>query len=377
MKIGIIAHLKHPICAPFKGGLESFTYTITDKLIAMGHDVMLFASSASSLNLPLHPILSDDDYHQETGIRIKRKDLPSEYIAEHHAYYALMMAIDNYKFDIIFNNSLHYIPITMANMINTSMLTVLHTPPFYELQIAIAKERKNPIIKYVTVSAQSAKNWSHIIDVCEVIPNGIEVNQWSFQPKNNKQNYAIWFGRIHPDKGLHLAIAAAKLANIPLKIAGAIADKKYFKNYIEPLLSDNIEMLGLCNHKQLNSLIGNAAVCLVTPTWEEPFGLVIAESMACGTPIAGFRIGALPELVVEGTGFLVDPNDIKALANAMNRAKNLNREFIRNHAENHFNIDNMMVKYENLLGEVCQKVQHNSVKNDNRYHYRSRYCNKR
>ncbi|UKT64782.1 glycosyltransferase [Pedobacter mucosus] len=354
MRIGIIAHLKHPISAPFKGGLESFTYTITQKLVAMGHEVILFASSKSSADLPLHSILSDEDYDQNTGVRIKRKDLPSEYIAEHHAYFSLMMKVDDFNLDIIFNNSLHYIPITMANIVKTPILTVLHTPPFYELKMAIAKERQNPMIKYVTVSNQSAKTWENFIANCSVIPNGIEVNRWEFYPKANTPRYAIWFGRIHPDKGLHLAIAAAKIAKIPLKIAGAIADVNYYKTFIEPILDDNTELLGLCSHEQLNSIIGNASVCLVTPTWEEPFGLVIAEAMACGTPIAGFKIGALPELVVEGTGILVEPANFEALGIAINLAINLDRKYVRDYALQHFDLNKMMLNYEQMLSEVCE-----------------------
>lgn len=351
MKIGIIAHLKHPINIPFKGGLEAFTYQITTRLVQSGHEVVLFASSASASSLPLVPILSDDHYDHKTGIRKKIKDLPSEYVAEHHAYHTLMSTIDEYKFDVIFNNSLHYIPITMASIVKTPMLMVLHTPPFYELELAISQERKKPVINYVTVSKQSAKNWNALIKDCGVILNGIDIETWEFH-KESKDDYAIWFGRIHPDKGLHLAIAAAKLAGIKLKVAGGIADQKYYDQYVAPLLDDSIELLGLCDHKGLNELIGAASVCLVTPIWEEPFGFVLAEAMACGTPIAGFRIGALPEVVVEETGVLVDPNNVEALSEAIIEAKQLDRSFIRLHAEKCFDIRDMVEKYEELLEEV-------------------------
>jgi glycosyltransferase involved in cell wall biosynthesis len=350
MKIGIIAHLKHPISIPFKGGLEAFTYQITERLVKLGHEVLLFASSGSSTELPLVPILTDEHYDQKTGGK-KVKDLPSEYIAEHHAYHTLMSTIDDFNLDVIFNNSLHYVPITMAGIVDTPMLTALHTPPFYELEMAISNERKNPVINYVTVSKQSAQNWARLDTNCAIISNGIDISSWKYYPKTENK-YAVWFGRIHPDKGLHLAIAAAKSANIKLKVAGAIADKKYFDQYVEPLLDDSIELLGLCDHEQLNELIGAASVCLVTPTWEEPFGLVLAEAMACGTPIAGFRIGALPEVVVEGTGFLVAPKDVEALSAAIMQAQHLDRSAIRAYVEKHFELSDVASKYEKLLSEV-------------------------
>lgn len=354
MKIGIIAHLKHPIKVPFAGGLEVFTHQITTLLTQRGHEVILFASSQSDPNLPLEPILSDDHYDAHTGIRIKKKDLPSEYIAEHHAYLNLMMSVDDYGLDIIFNNSLHYIPITMANAIKTPILTVLHTPPFYELELAIKAERRHPVMNYATVSRQSANNWQHLVTHCTVIPNGIVTNDWKPRLTESEESYAIWSGRIHPDKGLHLAIEACKKAGIKLKVAGGIADQRYFDRMISPLLDENIELLGLLNQQELNNVIGQAKVCLITPCWQEPFGLVVAEAMACGTPIVGFRMGALPELVDEHCGVLVEFPDTDALANAIPVASQLDRLAVAQSA-NRFDIHKMIDSYEKLLETLAKK----------------------
>jgi glycosyltransferase involved in cell wall biosynthesis len=353
MKIGIIAHLKHPIIAPFAGGLEVFTHQITRELQLRGHEVILFASSGTDPELPLVPILSDEHYDTGTGIRIKRKDLPSEYIAEHHAYYQLMTTVDNYQLDILFNNSLHYIPITMANTIKTPVVTVLHTPPFYELGLAIAAERQTPVIDYVTVSAQNADSWSAYLNDCQVIPNGINMEDWQPYRYPSAEEYAVWFGRIHPDKGLHLAIQAAKQAGLKLKVAGGIADPAYYKSQIVPLLDDSIELMGLQDQRSLNELIGGARVCMVTPCWQEPFGLVVAEALACGTPVAGFKMGALPDLVPEETGVLVEFGDIAGLAAALSTAMKLDRMVISNYAREQFDIKIMIERYEQLLAMVA------------------------
>lgn len=357
MRIGIIAHLKHPIVAPFAGGLEVFTHQITSELVKRGHEVYLFASSSSDSSLPLQPILSDQDYDSGTGIRIKRRDIASEYIAEHHAYFRLMNNIDSYNLDIIFNNSLHYIPITMANVIRTPMLTVLHTPPFYELDLAIRAERTNPVINYVTVSSQSSANWQEHIPDCCVIQNGIALDTWKTYPEPPAEKYAVWFGRIHPDKGLHLAIEAARIAGIRLKVAGRIADQRYFNERITQLLDDNVILLGILEQPELNKLIGGASVCLVTPCWQEPFGLVLAEAMACGTPIAGFKMGALPELIGTDAGVLVDYPDALALAQAIPKAIALNRQCISDYARTTFDQRLMVGKYEQLLATIAAKSQ--------------------
>ncbi|KLT63767.1 glycosyltransferase [Pedobacter sp. BMA] len=355
MKIGIISHLKHPIRAPFAGGLEVFTHHITTALQSSGHDVTLFASSSSDPSLPLVPILTDDHYDELTGQRRKMKDLPSEYIAEHHAYFRLMTEIDQYGFDVIFNNSLHYVPITMATIVNTPIVTVLHTPPFYELELAIAAERRKPIIDYITVSRKSAENWRGLVNQCNVILNGIKIEKWDFHPEAGLDRYALWFGRIHPDKGLHLAIAAARAAKIPLRIAGGIADEKYYKQKIEPLMGDDLVFLGLLDQPSLNREIGNASVCLITPCWEEPFGFVAAEAMACGTPIAGFRMGALPEIIAPHTGVLAAGGNVDQLAEAILEAEKLNRSEIRKYALQKFSFVTMIAAYEEQLESTANK----------------------
>ncbi|MGY3052581.1 glycosyltransferase involved in cell wall biosynthesis [Pedobacter sp. UYEF25] len=349
MKIGIIAHLKHPIKPPFKGGLEAFTFLITKKLIERGHEVVLFASASSDKKLDLVAILSDVNYYSETGVRQKSRDMSSEYIEEHHAYLKLMLEIDGYELDVLFNNSLHYIPLTMASCIATPMVSVLHTPPFYELELAISAERKIPVVSYITVSEKNARSWDRFVGEIGVIYNGIDLSTWTFCDEGSQQDYAVWFGRIHPDKGLEYAIEAAKLAGIKLKVAGAVGDKKYYASKIAPLLNDGVEFVGLLNSEELNKLIGTAKVCLVTPVWEEPFGLVVAEAMACGTPIAGFSIGALPEIVTREVGRLVNFGETANLAIALVEASKLDRKAVRIYSEKHFDIEKTVDQYENCL----------------------------
>lgn len=354
MKIGIIAHVKHPIKVPYAGGLEAFTHDVTRRLQMRGHEIVLFASSLSDPKLPVQSILGDENYDVKTGIRKKQNDISSEYIAEHHAYQRLMLDIDRYGFDVIFNNSLHYVPVTMANVIATPMLTVLHTPPFYELTHAIKKERQSGNVQYVTVSKANLANWQAVFTDCAVIENGIDLSQWKAGGAD-RGNYAVWFGRIHPDKGTHYAIQAAKLAGIPLKIAGSISDERYFKKMVEPLLNHDITFIGHRNHRQLNDLIANARLCIISPSWQEPFGLVVAEALACGTPVAGFAMGALPELLTEETGRLVPHGDIPALAEAINEVLLLDAAKIRPYAESRFDVEKMMDAYELLLQKTALK----------------------
>lgn len=355
MRIGIIAHLKHPIKPPFAGGLEAFTYEVANRLTELGHDIYLFASSSSQTDGKLYPILDDANYDSKTGVRQRHKDLSSEYIAEHHAYYKMMLDIQELELDLVFNNSLHYVPITMANLLSIPMVTVLHTPPFYELKNAIKAQKPYNRVAFATVSKANTHNWGGYIDDCKVVLNGIDLGKWEYFEAGRQQDYAVWFGRIHPDKGLDMAIRAAKLAGLKLKVAGGIADTRYYRDKIEPLVDDSIEMVGLLSHQDLNKLIGEARVCLVTPVWEEPFGLVVAESLACGTPVAGFQIGALPEIISPDSGVLVSPRNVAGLAVAVQQAALLDRALVRQHAEQNLGIDKMLIQYEELFHSLLNK----------------------
>ncbi|MFD2599329.1 glycosyltransferase family 4 protein [Sphingobacterium corticis] len=354
MKIGIIAHLKHPIRKPFMGGLEAFTYDITNLLAKRGHDVTLFASEHSDPNLPLRSIMSDSDYDRETFSRFRSHELSEDFISTHHAYLELMQDIDNEGFDIIFNNSLNYVPITMSSIVQTPMVTVLHTPPIFEMKRAISKIKSYTNMKYVSVSASNAKSWQPYLPSCEVINNGIDLKRWNFQ-KENDRDYVLWFGRIHPDKGTHHAIEGALKAGKRIKIAGSVADRHYFETYVQPLSCDRVEFLDLCTHAQLNELIGNAEVSIITPCWDEPFGLVVAESLACGTPIAGFSRGALPYIITEKTGCLTSSMNSEELAQCILSASKLSRKDCRESAEHSLGMEKMVASYEDLFHRVIDK----------------------
>ena len=357
MNIAIIAHLRHPIQKPYMGGLEAFTHDVCWRLKNRGHHITLYASERSDPQLNVHSIMSDTDYDRETLSRFRSHELSEDFISTHHAYLELMQDIDARGHDLIFNNSLNYVPITMASLIQTPMLTVLHTPPIFELKRAIAYERKRGRIHYVSVSRPNAEAWRPFVGECEVITNGVDLARWRFNPRSAGQ-YVIWFGRIHPDKGTHLAIQAARLAGWPIKLAGSVADRPYFETYVEPLLGDGVELLGNCSHDELNQLIGDARVSVITPTWDEPFGLVVAESLACGTPVAGIARGALPYIVDVRSGCLTSSSDPAELARCIQQAAGLDRADCRQRANAALDVDTMVASYEHRFTQLLTARVH-------------------
>ena len=164
-------------------------------------------------------------------------------------------------------------------------------------------------------------------------------------------DYFTWVGRIVPNKGLGQAVRAARLAGIRLKVFGPIEDASYFADEVEPYLANGIEFHGHKSGEVLRKEVANARGALVTPLWDEPFGLVAAEALSCGTPVAGFDRGALAE-VVGDCGHLVQGGDVDALADAVGHIGQIDRTACRRRAVEHLSIRAMIRRYEECYAKV-------------------------
>jgi glycosyltransferase involved in cell wall biosynthesis len=164
----------------------------------------------------------------------------------------------------------------------------------------------------VSVSGWTAAAWRHVVD-SDVVPNGLELRDWPFGEGGGR---AVWSGRIVPEKAPHLAVEACRLAGVPLVLAGPVQDRAYFERELAPLLGGDVRHVGHLGGRALSAILREASVALVTPAWDEPYGLVAAEAMASGTPVAGFVRGGLSQVVSPRSGVLVGAGDVAALAEA-------------------------------------------------------------
>lgn len=253
------------------------------------------------------------------------------FMAEHHAYLSLMLKLaqsGSGEFDLVHNHSLHHLPVAMAPTLTIPMLTTLHTPPTPWLESAL-DVTKGTGTTFAAVSRHTAAAWRHMVDDIAVVPNGIDIRRW---PMGRGGPHLVWFGRITAEKGTHVAIAAARHAGMPLVLAGPVSDPKYFADKVAPQLDDEVRYAGHLDQHSLAQLVGSACAALVTPMWDEPYGLVVAEAMACGTPVVAFARGGIPELVTVQSGRLVPPGDVSAMALAIPEAVTLSRRRVREHA---------------------------------------------
>ena len=332
-----------PIREPFAGGLESQTHGLAAELARRGHDVSLFAGPDTDPALPVR-LLGTDTFRPSPTAMADRNAPDEAWVIEHHAYLGLMLRLsrDADRFDLVHNNSLHHLPVAMAPAVRAPVLTSLHTPPLPMMESALSLASSGST--FTAVSAFTANAWAHVVPSV-VVRNGVDVSRWR---RGDGGGPAVWSGRLVREKAPHDAIAACRRAGVPLVLAGPVHDRAYFDEQIAPHLGPAVTYGGHLRHAELADLLGSASVALVTPAWDEPYGLVAAEAMACGTPVAGYARGGLPELVVDRGGALVPPGDVDALAEAVLEARTLRRADVRRHAELECSLARMVDDYERV-----------------------------
>lgn len=338
LKIAIIAHVRHPIAEPYKGGMEAHCALLVRTLAGEGHDVTLFASGDSDDDHGvLHPIAATA-YERELPWALwhGRPEL-ADWLRR--AYARAWAAIRIGEFDVVHNNSLFPDIIDWAARDGVPMVTSLHVPPFATLRHALERNDRDWLQMTVTSRQQLALWEGDLTRRITVAHNGIDLDRFVYADRAGDR--ALWCGRITPTKGTVEAVRAAIDADIALDIVGPIDCEDYFSE-LRPLLDERRRYLGHLGIDALAGLMRRATFLVCTPCWDEPFGLVTAEAMACGTPTIAYDRGAMREVIGEA-GVLV--RDAKELAEAMQAGPSIARSRCRERAERWFSAAAMVSRY--------------------------------
>jgi glycosyltransferase involved in cell wall biosynthesis len=348
LRIAQVAPLIESVPPKHYGGTERIVAYLTEELVRLGHKVTLFASGDSVTSAELIPVCrSSFRQNKRATDYLSREVLLMDHVMQRAA-----------EFDVIHFHTgcLHYL---LSRHLAVPHVTTLHgrldTP---ELLRLYERFREMPMIS-ISDSQRTpwpCANWQ------ATIYHGLPRDLFRFHPQ--QANYLAFLGRASVEKRVDRAIEIAKRVRMPLKIAAKVdrADRRYFKREIEPLLNDPlVEWLGEINDKDKDEFLGNAYALLFPIDWPEPFGLVMIESMACGTPVIAFDNGSVPEVMENGvTGFVV--NDMEQAVEATHRVRDLNRAGCREIFEKRFTASRMARDYVDAYGRLAnsgmERVEH-------------------
>jgi glycosyltransferase involved in cell wall biosynthesis len=331
LRIAVVSPVWFPVPPTGYGGIEWIVWLLADGLVDAGHDVTLFASGDSHTKATLASV-----YDTAPSARIGNT------LPELHHCLACYERAD--EFDVI-NDHSGLPAAVIGGLIDASVLHTIHGPldgeggVIYE-QVA----RVAPGIGFISISMNQRKPKPHFPWVANC-PNALDFSLYPVKP--HRGDYLLFLGRMSPDKGCHRAVDVAVTAGLPLKIAGKKrepVEQEYFDELVAPHLSDQIEYLGEVTHGEKVELLQNARATLFPIEWEEPFGLVMIESMACGTPVIATRWGAVPEVIEHGrSGIIVE--DYRIMAAAIEEADRLDPLELVRYAQEHFSLERMVAGY--------------------------------
>jgi len=337
MKIAILSPVAWRTPPRKYGPWEQVASNITEGLSKKGIDVTLFATADSITTAKLESICSIG-YEEDKTLDAKVQECM-------HISFLMERASE---FDLI-HNHFDFLPLSYSRLIKTPIITTIHG--FSSQKIIPVYKRFNDVCSYVSISyADRSDELAYIANVY----NGIDPTLFSLNKKHG--DYLLYFGRIHHDKGTREAIKIALQSKMKLLIAGLIQDEQYYKQEVEPYIDgEQIVYVGNVEPKQRDILLGGAYALLHPINFKEPFGLSVAESMFCGTPVIAFNKGSMPELINdEKTGFLVE-NTEEAIGK-ISMIKYLDRSYCREWAESKFSIDNITNDYINVYQKVLNKT---------------------
>jgi glycosyltransferase involved in cell wall biosynthesis len=339
MRIAQIAPLWERVPPPTYGGIELVVGLLTDELVRRGHEVKLFASGDSITLAKLesvHPqALRLDPQVKECGI------------------YELLQLVKVYEqaaeFDLI-HSHMGCAALPYAMLSKTPTVHTLHSVFTHDNEKMFTYAKNQP---YVSIS-HSQREPRLGLNYVGTVYNSIDVSSHKFFPTPDAPAYLAFLGRMSPEKGPHQAIEIAKATGIPLKMAGKIdpVDVEYFDREIKPHIDGKlIQFLGEADHQMKNNLMGRAIATLFPITWREPFGLVMVESMAAGTPPIAMNLGSVPEVIAHGrSGFIV--NNLEECIAAVENISAISRQETRDYVSQHFGVNRMVTDYETVYRDL-------------------------
>jgi len=352
MKILQVAPLWFPIPPEKYGGIERIVSFLSDGLVEKGHEVTLFAAAGSKskakiVNVFESPLIKAGISWNDPFWNLRNMQVAVEYA-------------ENNGFDII-HSHMDVWGLFFQGLSKRPVVHTMHNPLYRKSANPVKNDNRLRLYSEegyrtnIALISESARKQAMIdLPLSRVVYNGIDTSVFDL---GKGGDHFVWIARVDKYKGIENAIAAAEKAGVRLTLAGRLdpTQKKYFDSTIAPHLNDKISFVGELSQDQLSEFYGSATALLYPIEWEEPFGLVVTEAMACGTPVIAYRHGSMPELIEEGkTGFVID-DSIDMLVEKMKIVGDLDRSHVRDHVVKNFSKEKMVEEYEKFYADILEK----------------------
>ena len=338
MRIAILSPIAWRTPPVHYGPWEKVASLLTEGLVQRGHDVTLFATGDSVTHARLHAVCARGYEEDQTIIPKVSECLHISELFDHAE-----------EFDMI-HNHFDFLPLTYTGFAHTPVVTTIHG--FSSPNILPVFRKYNQKTFYVSISNADR---DPDLDYIRTIHHGIDLREFDFQPY--PEDYLLFLGRFHPDKGAKEAVEIARASGRKLVMAGIIQDEAYFNEHIRPAIDDDrVTYLGSIGPDRRNDVLGKAAALLHPINFDEPFGLSVIESMACGTPVIAVNRGSMPELIRDReNGFLV--SGIQEAILAVDRISGIDRAFCRKTVSDRFTVDHMVENYIQVYEEILETTK--------------------
>jgi UDP-glucose:tetrahydrobiopterin glucosyltransferase len=350
MRLLLLSTPVGPLGSGLGGGVELTLHNIAEELHQRGHRLQIVAPQGSQETLPLVEIDGERQITAQTLERDAPISLPANAVLANMWDYARQVETE---YDLLVNFAYDWLPFYLTPFFHRP---IAHLVSMGSLSLAMDQVIEQVAVQFpgtIGVHSRAQAATFTFAKRCRCLENGLDLSRYQFQATPNK--FLAWVGRIAPEKGIEDAIAASQQTGIPLKVLGAMPDPDYWQQICQAYSDAPVHYEGFLPTQQLQQVLGQCRGLLMTPRWVEAFGNVAIEALACGVPVIAYRRGGPAEIVQDGkTGWLVEPDSIEGLVQAIARLDQIDRYACRQQAEKQYSMAAMGDRIEAWFNDILK-----------------------
>lgn len=353
MKLLFVSTPVGPLGTGLGGGVELSLYNIAQEMLRRGHTLQILAPVGSTVeSMPIVQVPGNLQIIAQSQERDAPVTMPGNSVLANMWEYARQVQAE---YDLIVNFAYDWLPFYLTPFFTRAIAHFVSMGSLYEAMDRIVAQVAENFPGTIGFYTPSQAATFALNQQCPCLSSGIDLSLYEFCP--HPQPGLAWLGRIAPEKGLEDAVAAAKITNMPLKIMGKMQDESYWQQICQDYPDAPIEYLGFLSTTKMQQELRQCRAMLMTPRWVEAFGNVAIEALACGVPVISYRRGGPAEIIQDGkTGFLVEPDSVNKLVEAIARLDEIDRYTCRQQAESQYSLEALGDRFEQWFQNILTDI---------------------